>query len=271
MEENKTPQQAELPEGNPNPTSDDTLELEDFRITHPKVINDVLRQLIARKDFVTVECNNSSHRIVTTILSVHLAQGVFVYDASTEQYLNRGLLQAEETFFSASQDGVRIQFVTGPPEQFEFEGEVAFCAPLPQSLYRVQRREFFRAAAPLVEAYCCIAILPDGRKVSWDIVDLSLDGLGLRSKDPALGELEGDTLLSKVVLNFGRRGSIETDLRVTNLRNIRGSSNPVYRIGCRFERFPKFKEQEFQRLITYLELARRGRAEGAVTKDSGFY
>ena len=83
-------------------------------------------------------------------------------------------------------------------------------------------------------------------------------------------ELQMDTLLSKAVLNFGRRGRMETDLRVTNLRNIRGPENPVYRIGCRFERFPKSKEQNLQRLITFLELMRRGQSQGAVTKDVVF-
>lgn len=253
------------------PSADELARLEEFRITHPKVIVDVLRQLMKRQDFLTVEGDVANCRISTRILAVDKSEGVFVYDSSPEQYQNIGLLEAQETFFSASQEGVKIQFASVRPEQLEFDGGVAFCAPLPQSLYRVQRREFFRAAAPLVEEYCCIAVLPDERRVVWDIVDLSLDGLGLRSKDPALSELPLGTLLSKVVLNFGRRGSIMTDMRVTNMRNIRGPHNPVYRIGCRFEGFPKSKEQDFQRLITYLELARRGREEGAVTKDSGFY
>lgn len=253
------------------PSAEELADLEEFRITNSKVIFDILRQLMKRQDFLTVESDSGTFRISTRILAVDKDEGIFVFDSGSEQFQNVGLLEAQETFFSASQEGVKIQFVSVRPEQFEFDGGVAFWAPLPQSLYRVQRREFFRAAAPLVEEYCCIAVLPDERKVVWDIVDLSLDGLGLRSKDPGLGELPMGTLLSQVVLNFGRRGSITTNLRLTNLRNIRGPSNPVYRIGCRFEGFPKSKEQDFQRLITYLELARRGREEGAVTKDSGFY
>ena len=264
-------QNADMEGSGQGSESDAFDELEDFRVTHPKVIVDVLRQLMFRKDFLTVESNNGPHRGVTRILEVDQAAGTFVYDSSHDTAHNRHLLEAQENYFSATQDGVRIQFVSGRAQQHEFEGVFAFRAALPRNLYRVQRREFFRAAAPLVESYCCIAVLPDGRQVTWDIVDLSLDGLGLRSKDPSLGELETGTLLSKVVLNFGRRGRIETDLRITNLRNIRGADNPVYRIGCRFEHFPKSKEQDFQRLITYLELARRGREEGAVTKDSGFY
>lgn len=271
MDENQSTEQAALEASGRRPIGETLALLEDFRITQPKVIGEVLRQLMNRKDFLAVECDNRPQHMVTRILAVNQAEGFFVYDCSAEQIHNRFLLEAQENYFSATQDGIAVQFVSGQPEQCEFEGAFALRAPLPQSLYRVQRREFFRAAAPLVESYHCLVTLPDKRQVAWDIFDLSLDGLGLRSKDPTLGQLEIGTALGKSVLNFGKRGKIETDLVITNLLNMRTPSNPVYRIGCRFERFPKSREQDFQRMITYLELARRGREEGAVTKDSGFH
>lgn len=233
--------------------------LEDFRTTQPKVISDVLRLLMGRKDFLTVESNQRPDRIVTRILAVDQAAGTFIYDASPDETHNRCLLEAQENFFSGTQDGIRIQFVGNQPRGIEFEGMFAFCAPFPQSLYRVQRREFFRANAPLVESYCCSLVLPGEHSITLDIVDLSLDGVGLRSTDPALDALEIGCALNKAVLNFGKRGKIETGLTVTYMRNLRDAGHPAYRIGCRFLHFPKPKEQELQRLITYLELARRGR------------
>ncbi len=233
--------------------------LEDFRTTQPKVIGDVLRRLMGRKDNLTVESNQRPDRIVTRILAVDQLAGTFTYDASPDETHNRCLLEAQENYFSGSQDGVRIQFVVEQARGIEFEGMFAFCAPLPQSLYRVQRREFFRANAPLVESYVCSVVLPDQHQVRLEIVDLSLDGVGLRAKDPALGVLEIGSALDTAVLNFGIRGKIETGLSITYLRNLRDAEHPAYRIGCRFVRFPKSKEQELQRLITYLELARRGR------------
>lgn len=233
--------------------------LDDYRTTHPMVIGDVLRKLMGRKDFLTVEGNQRPDRIVTRILAVDQAARTFVYDASPDDLHNRLLLEAQENYFSGNQDGIRIQFIGDRPRGIDFEGTFAFCAPLPQSLYRVQRREFFRANAPLAEAYTCIMVLPDQGPVTLEIVDLSLDGVGLRSKDPSLDALQRGTVLEKVVLNLGKRGTIETGLTITNLRNLRDAAHPAYRIGCRFLHFPKSREQELQRLITYLEVARRGR------------
>jgi len=259
MDESPSTQQAALDTSARRPVGDALAALADFRITQPKVIVDVLRQLMNRKDFLTVECDSHPQHMITRILGVDQAAGHFFYDCSAEQNRNRSLLEAQENYFAASQDGIAIQFVSCQPEHCEFEGALALRAPLPTSLYRVQRREFFRAGAPLAESYFCAATLPDMRQLALDIFDLSLDGVGLRSKDPVLAALPIGTQLSKVVLNFGRRGKIETDMRITNILNMRGPANPAYRIGCRFERFPKSKEQDFQRMITQLELARRGR------------
>ncbi len=240
--------------------SDALAPLEDFRITHPKEIGNVLRQLMKRKDFLTVECSNRPHRIVTRILDVDQNAGFFIYDGSSEQIYNRSLLESDENYFSATQDGVRVQFVSGRPEPHEFEGAFAFRAPLPASLYRMQRREFFRVGTPLMDIYRCTASLPDRGQVAFDIYDLSFNGVGLRSKDPTLGALLIGTELSKAVLDCRKMGKLETDLKITYLHNIRGHNDPIYHFGCRFERFPKSKEADLQRMITYLELARRGRS-----------
>lgn len=241
--------------------SDALAALEDFRITHPKEIGNVLRQLMRRKDFLAVECSNRPHRIVTRILDVDQDAGVFIYDCSADQTYNRFLLESEESYFSATQDGVRIQFVGARPEQHEFEGAFAFRSSLPESLYRMQRREFFRVETPLMEPYRCTAQLPDKRQVSFDIYDLSLNGVGLRSKDPILGNLPIGTLLSKAVLDCSKLGTMETDLKITYLNNIRNHSDPIYHFGCRFVGFSKAKEPVLQRMINYLELARRGRRD----------
>ncbi|OIP17301.1 MAG: flagellar brake protein [Comamonadaceae bacterium CG_4_9_14_3_um_filter_60_33] len=259
MNQQQSPRQDAPDQSGAKPASTMFAGLEDFRTTHPKVIGDVLRLLMSHKDFLTVESNQRPARIVTRILAVDQAAGTFVYDASPDATHNRCLLEAQENYFSGNQEGVRIQFVSDQPKGIEFEGVFAFHAPLPQSLYRVQRREFFRANAPLVESYTCSTVMPDEHVINFDIVDLSLDGVGLRTRDMRLATLPMGSILDKAQLNFGKRGMVETGLNITYLRNLRDTANPVYRVGCRFVGFPKSREQELQRLITYLELTRRGR------------
>lgn len=267
MDEKNSPQQAVLKTTEQLPVSDALAPSEDFRITHPKAISSVFRQLMSRKNFLTVECSNHPHPIVTRILAVDENAGLFVYEGSAEQLDKQCLLESEENYFAATQDGIRIQFVSGRAQAHEFEGAFAFRSPLPESLYRMQRREFFRAAAPFVETYRCTVNLPDMRQAVFDIYDLSLNGVGLRSKDPTLGGLPIGTLLSKAVLDCRTRGMIETDLKISNLHNIQDQIDPIYHLGCRFQNFPRAKEPELQRLITYLELGRRGHRDSGSVQE----
>ena len=266
MDEKNSPQQAVLKTTEQLPVSDALAPSEDFRITHPKAISSVFRQLMSRKNFLTVECSNHPHPIVTRILAVDENAGLFIYEGSAEQLDKQCLLGSEENYFAATQDGIRVQFVSGRSEQHEFEGALAFRAQLPESLYRMQRRQFFRAAAPLVETYRCTVNLPDSL-LTFIIYDLSLNGVGLRSKDPTLGGLPIGTLLSKAVLDCRMNGMIETDLQITNLRYIQDQIDPIYHLGCRFQNLPRAKEPELQRLITYLELGRRGRRDSGSVQE----
>lgn len=236
-------------------------QLDDFRITQPKAIGSVLCQLMARKDFLTVQCSDRPYRIVTRILEVDHNAGLFIYDCSAERAANQCLLESQENYFSATQEGVRIQFVGGRPERHEFEGAPAFRSALPQSLYRMQRREFFRVDTPLADPYRCTAKLPDKRQVVFAISDLSLNGVGLRAKDPVLEQLALGTLLSKAVLDFRKGGVLEVDLKITYQRTTRAQNVPIYHFGCHFENFPRSKESDLQRLITNLEFGRRGRRD----------
>lgn len=233
--------------------------LEDYRIAHPKAIGNVLQQLMRRKEFLTVTCSHRPHRIVTRILDVDQEAGFFIYDGSSEPIYNRSLLESNANYFSATQGGVRIQFVGGQPTQHLFEGSFAFRSPLPESLYRMQRRDFFRVETPLKDPYRYIATLPDRRQITLEIFDLSLGGVGLRSRDAALEVLPIGTLLTQAVLDCRKIGMMQIDLKITHLKNIRNPGSPLYHLGCRFENFPKSRATELQRMITSLELASRAR------------
>lgn len=238
--------------------SKDFAALADFRVTHPKEIGGVLRHLMNRKDFLTVARSNSPDFIITRVLNVDLEQHLFFYDWGSSQTQSHLLLQSSENCFSATQEGVRIQFVCGRPEQSVFNGLPAFRSSFPESLYRMQRRDFFRVDTPIADPYRCTAKLPTKREVRFDIADLSMNGVGLRSKDQSLGEgLQIGTVLTGATLDFRKEGTVTSDLMVTFLRSSQSTSNTVYHIGCRFLNLPRAKERDLQRLITYLELARR--------------
>lgn len=244
----------------PSPTLTESLAaLDDFRMSHPKEVINALRQLARRQDFMTVAFGRHGERIVTRILEVDESTGCFFYDYGASAAENQRLQGSEENLFSGMQSGVHIQFACGRPEPDMHDGLPAFRSQLPESVYRMQRREHFRVAMPIADPYICTARLPDQRQIRFDIVDLSLTGIRLRCTDAGIGELAIGTTLTDAVFDFRDLGSIESDLKIAYIHNSQTFTKPIYHFGCRFLTLPKAKEASLQRMITYLELRRNKR------------
>lgn len=233
--------------------------LEEFRISYPKTIAHALRQFARQKDFLNIAFGRHRERTVTRILDVDEGNGIFYYDYGASETENQRLQDSAENLFSGMQSGVHIQFVCGRPEPLLYDGLPAFKSPLPENLYRIQRREYFRVETPIANPFICTATLPDSRCVRFELVDLSLAGVRLRSTDAGIGELSAGVTLTEAAFDFHDFGSIESELRVTYIHNSQTFNNPIYHIGCRFLTLPKSRETSLQRLITFLELSRNRR------------
>ena len=59
----------------------------------------------------------------------------------------------------------------------------AFVAEFPEVLFYVQRREYFRVDAPVLNPYVCKGQLADGSAFRFEVHDLSLGGVGIRTSD----------------------------------------------------------------------------------------
>lgn len=233
--------------------------LEDFRISYSKEIANVLRKFVRQMEFLNVTFGRHGERIVTRILAVDERAGTFLYDYGASEAENLRLQEAEENLFSGMQSGVHIQFVCGRPQPHLHEGLPAFKSQLPKNLYRIQRRENFRVETPIANPYICTATLPDKRRISFDIVDLSLTGIRLRSTDASTGELAIGMTLTDATFDYRDLGVMQSELRITFVHNSHTFNDPIYHFGCRFMTLPKAKEASLQRLITFLELSRHRR------------
>lgn len=235
--------------------------LADFRKTHPKEIISLLRQLARHRNVLNVSFGRNGERIVTRILDVDEASGSFLYDYGAGNAENLRFQQSEENLFSGMQAGVHIKFVCGRAAPDLHDGLPAFKSQLPESLYRIQRRENFRVEMPIADPYVCTATLPNQRRVRFNLVDLSLTGVRLRSADvdPDGDELAIGTTLTGATFDYRDLGTMESDLKIIIFQNAKTSTDPIYHFGCRFLTLPKAKEASLQRFITFLELRRNKR------------
>ena len=230
--------------------------LDDFRVLHPKEVVHILRQLAHQKDPLSISFGRSGSRIKTRILAVDEITGSFFYDYDVNDAENQQHQESGENLFSGMQSGAHIQFVCGRPEPHEYDGLPAFKSQLPESLYRIQRREHFRIETPTENPYICTATLPDKRRMSFYVVDLSLSGVRLRSTDASIGELAIGMTLTDATFDYQDLGKMASDLKISFIHNSQTFSDPIYHFGCQFLTFPKTQEAQLQSVITLLELRR---------------
>jgi flagellar brake protein len=228
----------------------------DYGRRNPLEIGVQLRNLVNRGDFLTVQYQGG--QLVTRLLDVDVGARTFVFDWGALPDQNAGMLAAPRCVFLASPEGVRVEFATAPPRETRYENLPAFEAAFPEVLYCVQRREYFRVDAPVLDPYVCRGTLPDGESFLFEVHNLSLGGLGLRTADERVAALEVGVTLPDVELNLNGHGKLSLDLQLVSHRATEvPNGTRRYQLGFRFMSLPGSAENTLQRLITQLEMKRR--------------
>lgn len=224
----------------------------------------ILRALQRKRSWVSVYFNEDNESLLTSILAVD-EQGVTL-DVGSDAQTNRKALASPRLVFVTSHERVKIQFSTTGLADATHEGHPAFRTDLPQSLLRLQRREYYRltatTAAPL---RCLIPVrMEDGseRSLQANVVDIS--GAGVAVVVPPEGvHLAPGSRFENCRIDLPEAGTVTMTLEVRNMFEITlGSGSRMRRAGCQFLDMPGAMRSLIQRYITTVERERRARERG---------
>ncbi|MDI9650263.1 PilZ domain-containing protein, partial [Burkholderia cenocepacia] len=113
----------------------------------------------------------------------------------------------------------------------------------------------------IVDPFLCRGKLPDGESFLFEVHNLSLGGVGLRTADERVEALEVGTLLPDVELELTGHGKLSLDLQLVSQRSTQmPNGSRRYQLGFRYMSLPGSAENTLQRLITQLEMKRRSLA-----------
>ncbi|HEU4374390.1 MAG TPA: PilZ domain-containing protein, partial [Telluria sp.] len=141
----------------------------------------------------------------------------------------------------------------------EHQGAPAFALDLPERLIRLQRREFYRVATPVI--YPVLVSIPvpkaaDGEAITFSLADISCGGICLLDNQLTLGAKVG-RIYPRCTIELPDVGVVTTGLQVRNaatttLLNNRTNS----RLGCRFVDMSRAHSAMVQRYVTKRECDR---------------
>jgi flagellar brake protein len=209
---------------------------------------------------VTISFNQGKASILTSLLRISPNSKELVFDCGPDEERNRQLLEAQRMTVVTERDHIKIQFRAQAIETTVFEERPAFSIPVPQTVMRLQRRQFFRAAPPASRPIMSkLQIDSDDHLTDLDvrILDISCGGVALGVEGQVPGAEIGK-LYEVLQIQLPEVGSISSDIEICNMSQFPGrNSRLMTRLGCRFINLPSAMTNMLQRYITKLEISRK--------------
>lgn len=237
-----------------------------YLLRSEREIRQVLNALAEKRALVSAHAAPRNHGFPTSVIGLS-EDGEHVHiDGSLNEAINRSVAECHHLTLVSQLDRIHIQFRLAGLERMELDGQVAFRAPLPTQLLRLQRREHFRLQVPLTQSLTCTLphLREQGRieNVAYRVVDISVGGLALAvpADHPDYRPYREYTGCR---LQLPDCDPLEVRLMIRNLfRQVSPNGVESWRAGCQFTELPRGGDVLVQRYIFRMERQRSARERG---------
>lgn len=220
----------------------------------------LLRRLTDKRELIRMIFSEGEEAIATAVLEVN-DDSVIIDSAPDAEQLAR-VLASSSISFDTALERVRVAFFTTRIEPCLHDGLPALRIPLPETMIRLQRREYYRVLTPR----CSIQIeQEDGPPpVSFAVQNVSAGGIALIDDEMALEPTKGAEYANCELMLPGAQSVIVTlcvmnccDMTLFNGRMAR-------RIGCAFVNPNAAMLALVQRYVSKLERDQNARLHAGV-------
>jgi c-di-GMP-binding flagellar brake protein YcgR len=190
------------------------------------------------------------------VLYVDAAKNTLLLAYTQNSSLNRKAYEEGACFYT-EHFGAQVQFYVQNITRALFQKGYVFSLNIPSEVYRIQRRENFRAEVPADNQVACTIPMNGNGPIEVQIADISRNGVAL--VDP-MNRLKVDKgkLLCNCQLRLPKLGAIQADMQVCNRAQVEiPDMGEFARIGCRFVSINSTMENLLQRYIDQLAFDRR--------------
>jgi flagellar brake protein len=260
------------------PTIAEELSLPDFEIDHPDVFAQFLlsdrREIVLyltllakRRSIFTAYLNEGQRFFLTSIVAVDESGGMIYFDQPDDEANNTTAQQARQVTMVTNLDRIKIQIRLATLTHGSHQNQKIIGAPIPQSMLRLQRREFFRLEPPVDSPIHCKLGTQgmDGTSRTFELplADISGGGVSLCGPTEIVNYFPRDALFPNCRLEIPDEGVIQVTLRVRKTVEMSGQSgHHDLRIGCEFVNLPAMRLAFIERYITRIERERKAKDSG---------
>lgn len=227
----------------------------------------VLRAVLQKGSLITVYFDQGRSFLLTALVDLDAERGTLTFDMGSDEEMNNRALKADRFVLTTSLDKVKVQFSLKRLELSKHGNRPALRSTIPESVLRLQRREYYRLTTPIATPVRCkLAVTkPDGATVPMDLplLDISGGGIGLMVKPEHKEDFKVDTVFRDCRIELPEEGVLVCNLIVRNAFDVTTKSgNQHVRVGCEYEDLPGTRLTMVQRYITRIERERKARQSG---------
>jgi c-di-GMP-binding flagellar brake protein YcgR len=232
----------------------------DFMIRDRREILHLCKTMLEKRTLMSAYIDPNTS-FVTALLGISNDEQTLILDTSPDASITERAINATELVCVTRLDGVRLQFTLTRPARVVDQGLAALHVPLPTSVLRLQRREFYRQTVPMANAVSCVIVLTnaDGEQRSIPIRVLDISNGGIAVLVPPEGiEFAPGQEFEHCVVSIPDQAPVTVKLRVRNLFHVSSRAGHLaLRAGCEFYDMPKKFMTQVQRYIFQIERDRR--------------
>ena len=226
-------------------------------IASARQIRSLLRGIAESGASVALYFDGAKDFIMTSLLEVSDI-GLWV-EQGTDTPINQRIAESSKIALVSLLDQGKIQFAANEIRAVTYQGYSAFYLPLPDSLYRIQRRDFYRLAMPLSEQLRCVIPInwpQAGGKLELPVMDISIGGVRLFYADHdiefVLGQIYGGCQI-----DLQKVGKISFTMAVKSVVSISPKhGQTARRVGCEFKNLDNASGILLQRYVTNVQRLR---------------
>ncbi len=223
----------------------------------------VFRGMVEHVSQITMFFNEGRDMVLTDMISY--SDGGVYLDLGASPEMNQKAVKADKLFCVTQLDKVKVQFILRGLKRVDWNGGPAFLAALPDSVLRLQRREYYRMATPIARPLKCVISFPaaggERRAIDAHIGDISGGGLGVISIPLDIPLETGLQLDCRI--DLPEVGTVTGKIVIRSVfEAVTRSGAKSQRAGCEFVKLPGPMLTLIQRYIIKVERERKARESG---------
>ncbi len=225
-----------------------------------KAIVRTLKLLLKSKSLISAYFASDRNPLLTLILEVLPDKDLVILDYGPDESTNRKVLEAKQLNVMTQYEGIKARFSSKSVIKAKFKGQPVFAIPIPDSVFWLQRREYYRVKVPMSEPVRCEIRLAEGRAVTYPVIDISVGGIAIRDMEFDFTEATAPVghIFEDCQLIFPASGEEPVRLHVRNhvLLN-KTNRGEGQRVGLSFEKLGYAADAKIQQYMQMIDLQRR--------------